>query len=179
VVVKRISFIVDLPSGFLDYHYLILLKQIEQQLSKYQKLISKLFELTNNKELYLVGGTIRDIYLDREPFDFDFALVPYDPPDEIFLTDTTFRDGQQSRPPYTPSQIADLFEFLVGLALELVLEEVLHDVAAQEAVALNHERVHALARRGDGGGDPRSNDDARQGESAVTYDAPKAQVFTL
>ena len=58
----------------MDYHYLILLKRIEHELSKHQKLISKLFELTNNKELYLVGGTIRDIYLEREPFDFDFAV---------------------------------------------------------------------------------------------------------
>jgi isopropylmalate/homocitrate/citramalate synthase len=33
-------------------------------------------------------------------------------PREIWITDTTFRDGQQSRPPYTPKQIADLFDFL-------------------------------------------------------------------
>jgi isopropylmalate/homocitrate/citramalate synthase len=50
--------------------------------------------------------------------DFDFALVPYDPPEEFVLTDTTFRDGQQSRPPYTPRQIADLFEFLHRLGGE-------------------------------------------------------------
>lgn len=58
----------------MDYHYLILIKQIEQVLGKHRKLINKLLELTNNKELYLVGGTIRDIYLKREPFDFDFAV---------------------------------------------------------------------------------------------------------
>jgi poly(A) polymerase len=33
----------------------------------------KLLELTADRELYLVGGTIRDIYLHRQPFDFDFA----------------------------------------------------------------------------------------------------------
>jgi isopropylmalate/homocitrate/citramalate synthase len=33
-------------------------------------------------------------------------------PKDIWITDTTFRDGQQSRPPYTPKQIADIFDFL-------------------------------------------------------------------
>ncbi len=33
-------------------------------------------------------------------------------PKDIWITDTTFRDGQQSRPPYTPQQIADIFDFL-------------------------------------------------------------------
>jgi hypothetical protein len=36
---------------------------------------------------------------------FDGRTVDYDIPDEIWITDTTFRDGQQSRPPYTPEQI--------------------------------------------------------------------------
>ena len=33
-------------------------------------------------------------------------------PDEIWITDTTFRDGQQSRPPYTVKQIVDLFDLI-------------------------------------------------------------------
>ena len=33
---------------------------------------------------------------------FNQRVNPIDPPDEIWLTDTTFRDGQQSRAPYTP-----------------------------------------------------------------------------
>ncbi len=33
-------------------------------------------------------------------------------PKDIWITDTTFRDGQQSRPPYKPQQIADIFDFL-------------------------------------------------------------------
>ncbi len=33
-------------------------------------------------------------------------------PRDIWITDTTFRDGQQSRPPYTPKQIATIFDFL-------------------------------------------------------------------
>ncbi len=33
-------------------------------------------------------------------------------PDEIWITDTTFRDGQQARTPYTVQQIATLYEML-------------------------------------------------------------------
>ena len=43
---------------------------------------------------------------------FDGVLLPPSPPDEIWLTDTTFRDGQQARAPYTPDQIVTLFKFL-------------------------------------------------------------------
>lgn len=46
---------------------------------------------------------------------FDADAVALDPPPSIWITDTTFRDGQQSRSPYTPEQIADLFELLARL----------------------------------------------------------------
>ena len=35
---------------------------------------------------------------------------------DIFITDTTFRDGQQSRPPYTVEQIVKLYELLSRLS---------------------------------------------------------------
>ena len=35
---------------------------------------------------------------------FDGTSVPMDPAQEFIITDTTFRDGQQARPPYTPAQ---------------------------------------------------------------------------
>jgi isopropylmalate/homocitrate/citramalate synthase len=41
---------------------------------------------------------------------FDGKDVPMDPPDEIFITSTTFRDGQQARPPYSVKQTVDLFK---------------------------------------------------------------------
>jgi len=44
--------------------------------------------------------------------EFDNKFVFIDPPDEICITDTTFRDGQQARPPYTVEQIVDLFDML-------------------------------------------------------------------
>ena len=43
---------------------------------------------------------------------FNHRLTPLNPPDEIWITDTTFRDGQQSRAPYTPKQIVDLYKML-------------------------------------------------------------------
>ena len=33
-------------------------------------------------------------------------------PDDIFITDTSFRDGQQSRAPYTVDQMVTLYEML-------------------------------------------------------------------
>jgi isopropylmalate/homocitrate/citramalate synthase len=42
----------------------------------------------------------------------DEQRVEYDMPDAIWITDTTFRDGQQARPPYTPEQILRIYDFL-------------------------------------------------------------------
>ena len=47
---------------------------------------------------------------------FNHRKVPMNPPDEIWITDTTFRDGQQSRPPYTVKQIVHLFDLLHKLS---------------------------------------------------------------
>ena len=57
---------------------------------------------------------LRDIYpYDEVPrIQFDFKIVPIEPAEDMFITDTTFRDGQQARPPYTSKQILDLFDFL-------------------------------------------------------------------
>ncbi len=46
---------------------------------------------------------------------FNNETVPMKPAKEIFITDTTFRDGQQSRPPYTPEQIVSIFQLLSKL----------------------------------------------------------------
>jgi len=43
---------------------------------------------------------------------FNHRRVPMFPADEIWITDTTFRDGQQSRAPYTVEQIVTLYDFL-------------------------------------------------------------------
>ena len=43
---------------------------------------------------------------------FNHRFVPLNMPDEIWITDTTFRDGQQSTSPFTVKQIVDLFTLL-------------------------------------------------------------------
>jgi len=43
---------------------------------------------------------------------FDKKSVETDIPETIWITDTTFRDGQQARPPYTPEQILKIYELL-------------------------------------------------------------------
>ncbi|MBI2843325.1 MAG: 2-isopropylmalate synthase [Armatimonadetes bacterium] len=43
---------------------------------------------------------------------FDGKGVPMEPAREFFITDTTFRDGQQARPPYTVEQIVRIYQML-------------------------------------------------------------------
>jgi isopropylmalate/homocitrate/citramalate synthase len=43
---------------------------------------------------------------------FEDRLIQTNIPKEIWITDTTFRDGQQSRPPYTPRQIETIYDFM-------------------------------------------------------------------
>lgn len=42
---------------------------------------------------------------------FNDRIVPHNMPDEIWITDTTFRDGQQSRAPYTTEQIVTIYDY--------------------------------------------------------------------
>lgn len=78
---------------------------------------------TNTLEQYQYVYDLHDIkepQLYREVFDYDkipkvpfnHRKVPMQPPDDIWITDTTFRDGQQSRPPYTVKQIVDIYDLL-------------------------------------------------------------------
>ena len=43
---------------------------------------------------------------------FDETLLAPRPAEQMHITDTTFRDGQQARPPYTVKQVAKMFDFL-------------------------------------------------------------------
>ena len=56
----------------------------------------------------------RDIYPYTEipKIAFNHRRVPLDMPEEIWMTDTTFRDGQQSRAPYTAEQIVTMYKML-------------------------------------------------------------------
>ena len=59
----------------------------------------------------------RDIYeYDTVPkVPFNHRRVPVGMPQEIWITDTTFRDGQQSVEPYTVKQTVELFRLLSKL----------------------------------------------------------------
>ena len=43
---------------------------------------------------------------------FNDRIVPHNMPEEIWITDTTFRDGQQLRAPYTAEQIVKIYDYL-------------------------------------------------------------------
>lgn len=59
-----------------------------------------------------------NLYREIYPYDeipkvaFNHRRVPLCMPEEIWITDTTFRDGQQSRAPYTADQIVDMYKML-------------------------------------------------------------------
>ena len=43
---------------------------------------------------------------------YNYRHVPMDMPEHIYITDTSFRDGQQSRAPYTTEQIVTIYDYL-------------------------------------------------------------------
>ena len=59
-----------------------------------------------------------DLMKETFPYDevprinFEDKEVPTDLPKEIFITDTTFRDGQQGYAPFTLDQILHLYDYL-------------------------------------------------------------------
>ena len=59
----------------------------------------------------------RDIYNYEEipKIPFNHRRVPIGMPEEIWMTDTSFRDGMQSQAPYTPEQIVHLYELISRL----------------------------------------------------------------
>ena len=79
--------------------------------------------LLEQKSFYYALQDVEQPNLYREIYDYDSVpripfnhrRVPLGMPEEIFITDTTFRDGQQSRAPYTVKQIVDLYKLLARL----------------------------------------------------------------
>jgi isopropylmalate/homocitrate/citramalate synthase len=49
---------------------------------------------------------------------FNHRHVPMRPVAQAWITDTTFRDGQQAMPPFTPRQVADLYKLMHELGGE-------------------------------------------------------------
>ncbi len=70
------------------------------------------------KEHPLVDVEEANLYRDQFPYSeipklvFDGETVPLAPAEDIWVTDTTFRDGQQARPPYSVEDVVHVFERL-------------------------------------------------------------------
>lgn len=71
-----------------------------------------------NRNLALHEPEKPELYRELFPYSnicrtsFDDVLLAPRPAGQMRITDTTFRDGQQARPPYTPRQVAKMFDFL-------------------------------------------------------------------
>ncbi len=83
----------------------------------------KMNEHTNLLELeehmyQLVDVETPNVFRNLFPYDevpkiaFNDRIVPHHMPDNIWITDTTFRDGQQSRAPYSTEQIVTIYDYL-------------------------------------------------------------------
>ncbi|MBE7089801.1 MAG: 2-isopropylmalate synthase [Clostridiales bacterium] len=81
---------------------------------------------TNLLEEKMYEYNLQDVaepQLFREIFDyenvpkivFNNRMVPMSMPEEIWITDTTFRDGQQSTSPFTVEQIVELYKLMAKL----------------------------------------------------------------
>jgi len=75
-------------------------------------------ENTHDVRFPLVNPEQPSLFRQQFPFSevprilLDGLVVAPAPAKEIWITDTTFRDGQQARTPYTPKQIVDIYEML-------------------------------------------------------------------
>lgn len=80
-------------------------------------------EHTNLLELqeymyHLVDVDKPNVFRNLFPYDevpkiaFNERIVPHNMPKDIWITDTTFRDGQQSREPYSTEQIVTIYDYL-------------------------------------------------------------------
>ncbi|MDD3922020.1 MAG: hypothetical protein PHY39_00620 [Endomicrobiaceae bacterium] len=68
------------------------------------------YELQDVKEPNLLRETFS--YTDVPKIGFNNTIVPMNPPKDIWMTDTTFRDGQQAFPPFKVEQIVHLFDLI-------------------------------------------------------------------
>ncbi len=70
------------------------------------------------KDLRLVDTDKPNLYRETFPYSefpkviFDHERVEYEIPEKIWITDTTFRDGQQAKPPFMPEQILRIYDLL-------------------------------------------------------------------
>lgn len=76
---------------------------------------------------------------------YNYRHVPMDMPEHIYITDTSFRDGQQSREPYTTQQMVDLYKMLHRLAAQMALFARLSSLFIRRRIAMHWKDVWSLA----------------------------------
>lgn len=80
--------------------------------------MSIIYQTSGNRPLPLQDVEHPQLYRELFPYTsicrtaFDDVLLAPRPAEQMRITDTTFRDGQQARPPYTVKQVAKMFDFL-------------------------------------------------------------------
>jgi isopropylmalate/homocitrate/citramalate synthase len=79
--------------------------------AKRPNLVEDIFPYSLPPRIRLEGLITENI--DGKPVEFDFGAVKDRP---ILITDTTFRDGQQARPPYTLEQMVKIYDLLAKLS---------------------------------------------------------------
>lgn len=83
-----------------------------------RKAMSIIYQSSGNRPLPLQDVEQPQLYRELFPYTsicrtaFDDVLLAPRPAEQMRITDTTFRDGQQARPPYTVRQVAKMFDFL-------------------------------------------------------------------
>lgn len=84
---------------------------------------NEVFEFAKIKNKYEIENPEKpNLYREVFPYDkvcrvpLDNTIIPIMPAERFRICDTTFRDGQQARPPYTVEQIGTIFDFLNRLS---------------------------------------------------------------
>ena len=82
-------------------------------------LSEKTYKLEQDPYIYRLQDTTEpELFREMFPYTetpkiaFNYRRVPENMPEDIFITDTTFRDGQQSRTPYTTEQMVHIYKLL-------------------------------------------------------------------
>ena len=81
-------------------------------------------------------------YLRIPPIRLEAGAVPLATPKTLWITDTTFRDGQQARAPYSVAQIVQLYDLLAAMGGRVVrqAEFFAYTPADREAIAACQQR---------------------------------------
>ncbi|MFX1519026.1 MAG: 2-isopropylmalate synthase [Promethearchaeota archaeon] len=87
-----------------------------------EQIATNLQQICKKENYALQNVTKPQLFEDIFPYDqfprivFDNIRCQLSLPEKIYITDTTFRDGQQARPPFTVEQIVTLYDFLNELS---------------------------------------------------------------